>query len=476
MVSMNCTGCGYPLWNIRDRVCPECGLGFLPSNFDFVANSVRFHCPHCDQDYYGTDARGHLVPPTFACVKCSSRITMDETIVRTRHGIEEKRTRVDVLPWTDPHTRGIFRRFYKTTAMAIARPVELMRVTKGTPAAPAWWLYLLMMTVTYAIWLLPALLLFIPVLAGGGGARAGLSLALGLTISGGVMVLLGIAWPASSHVLLRLTGARGEGFSNTLGAIAYASPVNVFSWIPCVGMYVFFVTHIWHIVISIRMFMRAHAVGAIRATFAIATPPIVVLTAVIAAYIGLIVWSFAFSRTAMATAVAARSTAADVAVVARVTGALVTQAEGWPGHGIELLSPTGSLTPPDFIAGGTPALADQVSVARHSLSQLFVLGGEERAVLDAVAADDLDPGWTAHRVGDLVFTYHHVPRGSDLWVVILWPDARHKPGGPTAVLVGLADGTTSMYGIDVFAGVLDEQNTRRAELGLDPIPDPATVR
>ena len=63
---MRCQNCNYTLWNLTTRECPECGTPFLPSAQDFQPNSVRFCCPGCDQDYYGTSPRGHLVPSAFS--------------------------------------------------------------------------------------------------------------------------------------------------------------------------------------------------------------------------------------------------------------------------------------------------------------------------------------------------------------------------------------------------------------------------
>ena len=62
---MRCKNCDYRLWNLVSRQCPECGTEFLPHEFEFVLNSVRFCCPYCQQDYYGTGDKGHLEPIEF---------------------------------------------------------------------------------------------------------------------------------------------------------------------------------------------------------------------------------------------------------------------------------------------------------------------------------------------------------------------------------------------------------------------------
>jgi hypothetical protein len=78
---MRCLQCDYPLWNVRDRRCPDCGTNFAPSERNFERGGVRFLCPHCATGYFGTSAEGHLVPRRFACVKCAQEIDMDEMIV-----------------------------------------------------------------------------------------------------------------------------------------------------------------------------------------------------------------------------------------------------------------------------------------------------------------------------------------------------------------------------------------------------------
>ena len=78
---MQCKSCEYPLWNLKARQCPECGTPFTPSEFEFVINSVRYCCPHCNQAYYGTSEKGHLVPSEFDCVTCGRHLTMDEMVL-----------------------------------------------------------------------------------------------------------------------------------------------------------------------------------------------------------------------------------------------------------------------------------------------------------------------------------------------------------------------------------------------------------
>lgn len=79
---MRCETCDYPLFDIRERTCPECGTPFRPSQFEFSHCGVRFCCLHCDQQYYGTGHRGHLVPKAFRCIRCNNDVNMNEMVVR----------------------------------------------------------------------------------------------------------------------------------------------------------------------------------------------------------------------------------------------------------------------------------------------------------------------------------------------------------------------------------------------------------
>ena len=131
---MKCKTCQYPLWNIRARVCPECGSGFKPSDFDFVPSTVRFCCPSCSQPYYGTDDRGHLVPKSFDCVKCGHPVEMDETVLLPTEGVDEAKTQQDGLAWERPELGG-WKRYWSTCGQALVLPHKLgaMLAQEGTP-------------------------------------------------------------------------------------------------------------------------------------------------------------------------------------------------------------------------------------------------------------------------------------------------------------------------------------------------------
>ncbi|MCA9281283.1 MAG: hypothetical protein KDA30_04525, partial [Phycisphaerales bacterium] len=134
---MRCKTCEYPLWTIRSRVCPECGSSFAPSDYEFNLNSVRFCCPHCDQQYFGTAPNGHLEPRSFECRKCHRFIDMDEMVLLPREGIDEKMTEVRRLPWGNEE-RSFFSRFFGQVGWGMTRPQEVGRgITEQTSASSA---------------------------------------------------------------------------------------------------------------------------------------------------------------------------------------------------------------------------------------------------------------------------------------------------------------------------------------------------
>ena len=102
---MHCKNCDYPLWNIPTRQSPECGTPFVPGEFEFVRNSVQFCCPHCEQVYYCTDAKGHLFPVEFDCVSCGRHTptTLPSLITARTHPSGPFTVIADVPPPSTPH-------------------------------------------------------------------------------------------------------------------------------------------------------------------------------------------------------------------------------------------------------------------------------------------------------------------------------------------------------------------------------------
>ena len=128
---MRCRTCDYLLWNLRSRICPECGSGFRPSEFEFAPSSVQFCCPHCNQSYYGTGEKGRIVPRAFDCVTCEQRIDLDEMVLLPSVGLEEHQTRAERVPWLERRRLGVVKAWFSTVRGSMTHPTRMIRGAPG---------------------------------------------------------------------------------------------------------------------------------------------------------------------------------------------------------------------------------------------------------------------------------------------------------------------------------------------------------
>ena len=131
---MRCKGCGYSLWNVPGRTCPECGRGYAPGEFEFRPNAVEFCCAGCGQQYYGTDRSGLPVPREFDCVRCAARCTLDSMVVRLAPGVTDEQAEVFRVPW-ESRERGRVRAFLATVRDGMTRPTRIGKAIAGGTAA-----------------------------------------------------------------------------------------------------------------------------------------------------------------------------------------------------------------------------------------------------------------------------------------------------------------------------------------------------
>lgn len=468
---MNCTRCEYPLWNLRTRVCPECGEPFAPSSFRFAQNSVRFCCPGCGQAYYGTDEQGHLVPRTFACVSCRRRVDMDEMVLLPTEGVEERLTRPDMNPWLEE--RGsILLRWLRCGARGAAAPVWLMRATPVSSGSERAWGFVLL---TH---LLIGLVLCAPVcvlsLAGGGSGMA--AFFLGPTLIAIVATLVGLGlWIASAHALLRIGGGATQGgMGRTAHALCYTCLPNAALLVPCLGVYMGWIGTLWWMISAAVALTAAQRVSATRAAIAVGALPAVIAAALIA---GGVVWVSGTIRTVGAAPANAAATGGNVqafAVLFRARSATGV----WPAHAAELLE-RGLLEPSDFIATMSATEIGDCPLLDRPLPEWDSMSPQEQSVLVGAAAAALPEGVVAHRLGDFVFTWHGMDAADparELWLVIeSWdPDAPHQ-SEQLEIAVLTADGAVLTIPADLFGAARSVQNRVRADRGLPPLPDPLTV-
>lgn len=294
---MRCRTCDYTLFDIRQRTCPECGSPFKPSEFDFQQTAVRFLCPHCEQDYYGMDERGHLVPRDFDCVKCSQHITMDEMIVQPTVGVAEESTQQDPLPWNDKRRRSPILRFFATVGWSMGRPVALGRalqrdVRVGRSLFFAWFI-----SISYGAWLLPFFVL-------GSMGRSTSNIVLGvlpaLAIYFGVCtfgcIAVVVLWSLIAHAIISVGSDKHRSMSTTTATIAYAFGPGILIAFPCVGIYAVPVVLIWMAICLSIAFKAAHGCSITRGILAAITVPLIGTTIVVALIIAFVVPEFARIR------------------------------------------------------------------------------------------------------------------------------------------------------------------------------------
>ena len=283
---MRCKGCGYSLWNVPGRTCPECGRGFVPGEFEFQANAVEFCCPGCMQQYYGTDEHGLPVPRAFDCVKCGVACELDSMILRVAPGVREDAVERYRVPWEQESQGGRFRRFWRTIGESLQRPTRLgLAIRAGADARRATWFA----SVMFFGALLPTALLmlgfalFQPLWTAGttrtGASALGAELWEGVGVGMGVMVGSTLGTLASlallalvAVVLLRLLKER-VAWRAVWCSAAYSVGPFVFLAIPCLGPYCGgFPMFVWFIVAWIIVLVHAAAIPGWKVCVAVIAP------------------------------------------------------------------------------------------------------------------------------------------------------------------------------------------------------------
>lgn len=481
---MQCKGCGYRLWNLPGRLCPECGLGFQPSQFTFTPNAVAFECPHCRQEYYGTDpVKGHLVPREFDCVKCGRHIDMDEMILRPAAGVEDKATEGTIVPWRQREVQGRYKAWRDTVIAALVRPHRLGSALGDE--VHFWEAAKFGMTTNLIILMLGSGFVFAPIfLIGGVGWGGGqiLFVSIYLVVVTVLCVAMLFVWGGVAHFVLRMTGGMAFGFSRTMETVMYSTGANALTAVPCLGIYVGW---IWWAVSAICMMRNGLKVATWRAVLAGVLAQVVVVGGFFGG-VGLIAFAFANSATVAAQAAASASaspmSAVEMQTLMDAIGAYRSAHGGqWPRHGAELLLEPGSSLSVFSFMSTSMTNTDQTSVVigNYNGAEFLMLDPEEQATTVGIAADRIVEGAAAHRVGDYVFTYHGVPTsGADpgLWVMVqsAHPKGTSGGGGFPAV-VGLADGTIQRVQAGSMQAAVNRQNALRGQYGLGPLPLPSLV-
>lgn len=473
---MRCKSCDYRLWNLRSRACPECGTPFKSSEFEFALNSVQFCCPHCGQDYYGTGEKGHLRPFEFNCVRCRTRINMDEMVVLPTAGIEEEQTQLNQMPWLDAR-RTAFRRWTGTLRMALVQPGELMRATPlDSPMSRAWGFFFITYFLTIVLasgvfCIFPLIFAFTsPRSFGPAGAGTGAALLSGFgfgLLFAAIGTLVGIAlWAFVAHGFLLITGGATYRLRRTQQALLYASGANIITAIPCLGSFGW----IWWLISSIIALKEAQRVNGWRASFAVLSLPLLVTSAIVAFY----AWVVYAILTAGPTGPTwfPKTFGISLALTTSVKAYATANNGAGPTHPAVLLQTDPTLSPLDFVVTGETA-PETVRIGNTTLDLYESLDVKQQntAIAAAVAATATTP--SVLKFGDFIFVYaglnlNTCPGGT--WIVIHEP-ATSTIGANTGWYdVGKADGTTMPVLASTFQSMLALENADRAVLGAPPIP------
>jgi len=225
---MQCRSCDYVLWNLSARQCPECGEPFAPSAYNFVPNTVRYCCPHCDTAYYGTDEQGHLVPRDFICVTCGEPIAMDQMILRPAEGVQDQQTKQIELPWEERGQHGMVKAWFKTLMTSIASPGRMIDAAKYSDASvgSAWaYLSLNLLFVIIVGLVLPGIAITLIQLATGGRVDedAIIGFVVGPAIGFLIMLAVVALWGVVAQIILRLSGEVKGTLGRTYQCLCYSS-------------------------------------------------------------------------------------------------------------------------------------------------------------------------------------------------------------------------------------------------------------
>ena len=270
---MRCRTCDHSLWRTVGRTCPECGTPFSPADFRFRPSTVAFRCPHCTQDYYGTDPDGLLVPREFDCVKCGNHVRLDEMVLEPAAGRTEQDTDPRPNAWAERDRTGLWKAWWRSTIAILFRPHAFGDSLPPTAGAGTAFRYLLLCSIPpIAIGLVFGALLFLPTGGVGGIATVlGPQLAIGAASFVGLLAFAYVGG-AIGHGTLALLGGTREPLSRSVGCALFShGATSLLGLIPCVSC-IPFLGAIWWFSSFRLMLAGVHGCGRGKATLASLVP------------------------------------------------------------------------------------------------------------------------------------------------------------------------------------------------------------
>ncbi len=482
---MECQHCGYSLWNIKSRKCPECGSGFKPSDYDFIPGSVAYSCPHCQQQYFGLDSHGHLTPRAFACENCDQPIDMDQMILQPAEGFENQVTQATDNPWeVRLKNKSTFVYWVQVCLRALFRPGDLA-TTGGCKAyyRSGWFFLLITWSLVYTLGLTPFqmmlysrsydrnLLLF--QLLGMLGGWAG-----GIVFGFLIIVLAVVVWAGITHGMLKILGRPTHQLAETYDGLCMTSGTACLLTIPIIGLlYLGWYVALWWPVSAAMVLARQHHMSRFKSLCAVGFLPLVLFGG-IAGYIGYDTYRNMMSWNAF---VAPQQSVASV-------GKLILQQENpdgsmGPDHILRLVFKKENQDWLNVLAdssewqGGFGFVDDGFQEGCNRLGTLAFYNGDHNwkplinewyaNVIDALDAMPPIEG-PGYRFGGMLFVYNKITNDNfdpDLWLIVQWP----RVAKVKEYLVFKADGTELRLAYNELMDGLDEQNALRRKLNLPEI-------
>ncbi len=478
---MRCLQCDYPLWNVRDRRCPDCGTPFTPSERSFERGSVRFLCPHCSAGYFGTSPEGHLEPRRFTCVSCSRAIDMDEMVVApVEQAIDAAGAPSEFANrWLE--RRGI-REYLWALREVLLHPVQFGRsLPLAAPLGPAAGFFGIGVVFSVALNLLAqaclvglftgVLTTFLPNAANPFGtvsvARQFLQ---GMAFGVGLSIVSFVVESTLAHLLLRNAGTRAGRVDYRRGSQVYLYGTGAglallsLQNVPCLGFLIAFGWFGWSIYVIGTMLRETYGVSTRRA-----------------------MWSMVGAR--VASIVAMSVVMCGVALAApRVFGlppgiwtALMRGPNQNPvglGLGAWRSSngawPATPLDPFRSDAIGLTELLREIGGRNGGIGRLTADAAffDDGTLFDAERAALLQriPTSAPFRLGSVVF-YYPIADGDPRAILAMVEVRGPANAGTIAYRMVTAERVTHCAARELQA-TIDAENTRRATLGLPPLPPP----
>jgi len=285
---MKCANCDYLLFNLTQPVCPECGVTFDVTGYRFEPDSVSFHCPHCDQQYYGNDAQGLPYPREFECVRCRQHIELRQMrVVPQRH--DAVGLAYELSPWDRRPELGLRRAWWGTVVMTLLKPGLFFRSHAGQSTREAWLFSMITLYVgllpycLYTIgflWLVGVLLPklsppgAVPTVMPSMGWAVPVYLAIGLISPLFAPFVAGGVWACLIHAGLFFLAPKRKTMTHTVRTVMYAYGPYALMVVPLCGAYA---CAVWYLVTLIHGIKEVHQTTGWRASVAVLAPVMILV-------------------------------------------------------------------------------------------------------------------------------------------------------------------------------------------------------